>query len=71
MCSKVHTHWAAVRPRGGYGHEIVVKLCRALGRRCRVNYLAVRPGNVANRNRLRRLASLHHGRSAEAGGKAT
>lgn len=56
--------------RGGYCHEIVVKLYRAV-RRFRFNYLAVRPGNVANRNRLGRLASLHHGRRAEAGGKAT
>jgi hypothetical protein len=31
----------------------------------------VRPGIVANRDRLRRPASHHHGRSAEAGGKAT
>jgi hypothetical protein len=70
MCSNVHTHWAACLPSGGHGREIVVKLCRALSRRCRVNYLAVRPGNVANRNWLRRLASLHHDRSAEASGKA-
>jgi hypothetical protein len=30
----------------------------------------VRPGSVANRNRLRQTASRHHGRRAEAGGKA-
>jgi hypothetical protein len=59
-----------VRPREGMGHEIVVKFCRALSRRCRVDCLAVRPGNVANRN-TRRPASHHHGRSAETGGKAT
>ena len=49
-------------------HEIVVKLCRALGRRCRVNYLAVRSGNGANRNRPCLLAPERHGRCAEAGG---
>jgi hypothetical protein len=43
---------------GGHGHEIVVKLCRALGRRYPVNCIAVRPeryGGVANRNRVRYL----------------
>jgi len=30
----------------------------------------VRPGRVANRNKLHQPASQHHGRSAEAGGKA-
>jgi hypothetical protein len=49
---------------------MVVKLCRALSRRYRVNYLAVRYGNVTNRNGLRHPASQHHGRSAEASGKA-
>ena len=59
---------------GRTGHEIVVKLCRALSCRYPVNCIAVLPeryGNVANRNRLRHPASWHHGRSAEAGGKAT
>jgi hypothetical protein len=55
----------------GHGHEIVVKLCRARSRRCLVNGLAVRPVSVANRDRHRRPASRHHGRSAEAGGEAT
>src|SRR6185437_1443800 len=53
---------------GEHCHEIVVKLCRALLRRCRVNYLAVRSGNVANRNRPCLLASERHGRCSEAGG---
>jgi hypothetical protein len=56
--------------RGGH-HEIVARLCRAIRRRCRVNEPAVRPGRVTNRNRRRHLASQDHGRSAEAGGKAT
>jgi hypothetical protein len=56
--------------RGEHCHEIVVKLCRALGRRCRVNYLAVRSGNGANRNRPCLLTSDRHGRCAEAGGEA-
>jgi hypothetical protein len=59
---------------GGHRHEIVVKLCRALSCRYPVNCIAVRSerdGSVANRNRLRHPASQHHGRRAEAGGKAT
>jgi hypothetical protein len=72
MCSNVHTHWGGMSALGRtWGHEIVVKLCRALSRRCRVNYLAVRPGNVANRNRRRHPTSQHHDRRAEAGSKAT
>jgi hypothetical protein len=58
----------------GDDHEIVVKLRRAFSYCHPVNYIAVRPercGSVANRNGLRRPASQHHGRSAEAGGKAT
>jgi len=55
----------------GDDHEIVVKLRRALSYCHPVNYIAERCGNVANRNGLRRPASQHHGRSAEAGGKAT
>ena len=58
----------------GDDHETVVKLRRALSYRYPVNYIAVRPercGSVANRNRRRHLASQHHGRSAEASGKAT
>jgi Zn ribbon nucleic-acid-binding protein len=50
---------------------MVVKLCRAFRRRCLVDRLAVRPGSSANRNRLRRHASLRFGGSSEAGGKAT
>jgi hypothetical protein len=56
---------------GGLSYEIVIKLCCALSCRYPVNSLAVWTGSVANRNRLCRLASLHHGRCAEAGGKAT
>src|SRR5437773_591745 len=59
---------------GGHGHEILVKPFRALSYRHFVNFIAVRPEryrSVANRNRLRRPASQHHDRSAEAGGKAT
>ena len=61
-------------PDGGTCHEIAVKLCRALSRRYFVNCIAVRPeryGSVANRIGLHRPASQHHGRRAEAGGKAT
>ena len=55
---------------GGHGHETVVKPNRALSRRYPVNHLAVRPVSIANRDRLQRPASRHHGRSAEARGKA-
>jgi len=54
---------------GGYDHEIVIPLCRALGCRYPVNRIAVRPrrpGSAANRQH----ASHHHGRRAEASGKA-
>ena len=54
---------------GGHRHEIVVNLCRALRCRYLFNCIAVRPeqyGSVANR----KPASQHHGRGAEAGGKA-
>src|SRR3981081_4007545 len=54
---------------GGYGREIVIRLCRALGCRYPVNRIAVRPrrpGSAATRQ----LASQHHGRRAEARGKA-
>jgi hypothetical protein len=57
----------------GDGHEIVVKLRRALGYRTAVNRIAVWPeryGNVTNRNGLHPPASQRHGRGAEAGGKA-
>jgi len=54
--------------RGEHCHEIVVKLCRALGRRYRIKYRAVQSGNVANRNRPGLLTSERHGRCAEAGG---
>src|SRR5215467_14242642 len=58
----------------GGGHEIVVKLRRALSYRYPVNRIAVQPeryGNVTNRNGPRRPASQHHGRRAEASGEAT
>ena len=55
---------------GGHGHETVVKPNRVLSRRYPVNHLAVRPVSIANRDRLQRPASRHHGRSAEARGKA-
>jgi hypothetical protein len=55
----------------GAGHEIVVRLCRALGRRCLVDCLAVGPRSIANRNTRRRPASHHYGRCAEAGLEAT
>jgi hypothetical protein len=55
----------------GHGHEIVVKVCRALSRRFLVGHPAVRPGSVANRNKLQRPAPPGHDRSPEAGGKAT
>ena len=54
---------------GEYDHEIVIRLCRALGCRYPVNRIAVRPqrsGSAANR----RHASHHLGRRAEASGKA-
>jgi len=53
----------------GYDHETVIRLCRALGCRYPVSRIAVRPrrpGSAANRQ----LASQHHGRRAEASGKA-
>lgn len=53
---------------GGLCHEIAVEPCRAFSRRRVVNCLAVRPGSVANRPS--QAASFHHGRGAEAGGKA-
>jgi hypothetical protein len=59
---------------GGYDHEIVIRLRRALSYRYPVNRIAEQPeryGNVTNRNGRRRPASQHHGRSAEASGKAT
>ena len=58
---------------GGYDHEIVIRLRRALSYRYPVNRIAEQPeryGNVTNRNGLRHPASQHHGRSAEASGKA-
>ncbi|MCK1744849.1 hypothetical protein IVA80_29560 [Bradyrhizobium sp. 139] len=36
---------------------IVIKPCRAFSRRCLVDCLAVRPGSIANPNRLLRHAS--------------
>jgi hypothetical protein len=54
---------------GGHGHEIIVKLCRGLGRRHPVNGFAQRHRDVANR-RVRYPASQCHGRRAEARGEA-
>lgn len=54
----------------GHGHEIVIEPCRAFNRRCLVDCLAVRPGCVADPNRLRRHASSRHSRCAETGGEA-
>src|SRR5882757_4192403 len=68
-----HRDGMSVLDLTGDGHEIVVKLRRALSYRYPVNRIAVQPeryGNVTNRNGLRRPASQHHGRRAEAGGKA-
>jgi hypothetical protein len=71
MYGTVHLSGRHFRPAFGRAcHEIVVRLCCAFSRRCFVNCLAVRPGSVANPNRLHQTASQHHGRSAEAGGKA-
>src|SRR4029453_4198576 len=53
-------------------NEILVKPFRTLSYCYLVNLVAVqleRYRSVANRNRLRRSASQHHGRRAEAGGK--
>jgi hypothetical protein len=75
MCGTVHLSGRHSRPVFGRTcHEIVVKLCRALSCRYRVNCIAVRSerdGSVANRNTIRHPASWHHGQRAEAGGKAT
>jgi hypothetical protein len=52
-----------------YDHEMVIRLCCALGCRYPVNRIAVRPrrpGSAATRQ----LASQHHGRRAKASGKA-
>ena len=74
MCGTVYATGRHLRPELGWtGHEIVVKLCRALSCRYPVNCIVVRPeryGNVAN------PASHRHDRRAEAeateaGGKAT
>jgi hypothetical protein len=68
------TQWDGMSVLERTCHGKVVKLRRAFSRRCLVNYLAVRPGSIANRNRLQnrlqRPTSSCHGRSAEAGGKA-
>lgn len=57
----------------GQGHEILVKPFCTLSYCDLVHLVAVqleRYRSVADRNRLRRSASQHHGRRAEAGGKA-
>ena len=53
---------------GRTSYETIIELCRVLGCRCPVDYVAVRHGCLANRNH--QPASRHHGRGAEAGGKA-
>jgi hypothetical protein len=74
ICVILYASGRHIRPGlGAHGHEIVVKPCRALNCRYPVNCIAVRPEryrSVANRNRFRYPAAKHHGRSAEAGGKA-
>jgi hypothetical protein len=69
----VHIGTASRPGSGGYYHEIVIRLRRALSYRYPVNRIAEQPGrygNVTNRNGLRHPASQHHGRSTEASGKA-
>src|ERR1700738_2970610 len=74
MCGTVrHQDGIIVLDLGGQGHEILVKPFRTLSYCYLVNLVAVhleRYRSVADRNRLRRSASQHHGRRAEAGGKA-
>ena len=73
MVSHTHRGGNVRLGSGGYGHEIVIRLRRALGYRYPVNRIAEQPeryGNVTNRNGLRHPASQRHGRSAEASGKA-
>ena len=55
------------------GNENVIKPRRVLSCRYPVNCVVVQPeryGNVTNRSGLRHPAAQHHGRRAEAGGKA-
>src|SRR5258705_5195531 len=76
MCGTVrHQDGIIVLDLGGQGqgHDILVKPFRTLSYCYLVNLVAVqleRYRSVADRNRLRRYASQHHGRRAEAGGKA-
>ena len=74
MCGTVrHQDGIIVLDLGGQGHEILIKPFRTLSYCYLVNVVAVqleRYRSVADRNRLRRSASQHHGRRAEAGGKA-
>ncbi len=65
-----YRHGISVRIWEGHGHEIVIEPCRAFNHRSLVDYPAVRPGRIANPDRLRRHASPCHGRCAETGGKA-
>src|SRR5688572_1306819 len=68
--------WDGIYLMSGFGrksHENVIKPFRPLSYCYLVNLVAVqheRCRSVADRNRLRRPASQHHGRRAEAGGKA-
>ena len=55
---------------GRTSYENVIAPCRALSCRCPVDRVAERHGSRANRNRPHQPASQHHGRGAEAGGKA-
>jgi hypothetical protein len=55
---------------GRTSYENVIEPCRALSYRCPVDRVAERHGSLANRNRPHQPASQHHGRGAEAGGKA-
>ena len=74
MCGTVrHQDGIIVLDLGGQGHELLIKPFRTLSYCYLVNVVAVqleRYRSVADRNRLRRSASQHHGRRAEAGGKA-
>ena len=69
---KIETGSAIPDPGTAFGRtsdENVIEPCRPLSFRCHVDDIAKRHGSVANRNY--QPASQHHGRSAEAGSKAT
>lgn len=69
MLPCTYRHGFSVPDLEGHGHEIVTEPCRAFSHRRLVNSLVLRPGSIANPNRLRRHASPCHGRCAETGGK--